>query len=225
LKLILALTTATVLAVALKFFNAGEHLRALLFWIDGLGGWSPLVFILIYVLACLLLLPGSPLTLGAGVLFGVARGTLTVSIASILGATAAFLCGRYFARDWAARAIKQSPKLEALDQAVFVEGWKIVGLLRLSPVFPFSLLNYALGLTSVSLRDFFFASWIGMLPGTLMYVYLGSVIADLGKLDPNRRSKSPLEWALYALGLVATVVVTTYVARLARRALGERIKT
>jgi len=128
-------------------------------------------------------LSGSALTLGAGILFGVLRGSIIVSIAATLGATAAFLIARYVAREWVARKIAAHPKFAAVDQAVASEGWKMVGLIRLSPIFPFSLMNYAFGLTRVSLRDYFFASWIGMLPGTVMYVPL--------KRKPSRKSLMP----------------------------------
>jgi uncharacterized membrane protein YdjX (TVP38/TMEM64 family) len=195
----------------------------LLRWVDGLGNWAPIVFSLIYVLACVLFLPGSLLTLGAGILFGVVRGSIFVSISATLGATAAFLITRYFARDWIERTINANSKLAALNQAIAAEGWKVVGLLRLSPVFPFAFLNYALGLTQVSLRDYFFASWIGTLPGTVMYVYIGSLIGDLGDLGGTRQTKSPLEWELYAVGLAITLGVTIYITRLARKALTKRI--
>ena len=145
-----AIGTLLILAlfiIAARSFDLQNQLRSLLRWIDSLGNWGPLMFILIYILACVLFLPGSLLTLGAGVLFGVMRGAVIVSIASTVGATAAFLVGRLLARDWVAKRIQTAPKFKAIDEAVAVEGWKIVGLLRLSPVFPFSLLNYALGLT------------------------------------------------------------------------------
>src|SRR5690606_28498352 len=111
-----------------------------------------------------LLIPGSALTLGAGALFGVFWGTVYASTGATLGATCAFLIGRYLARDWVAARIARRPAFVAIDRAVAEEGWKIVGLTRLSPIFPFVLLNYAFGLTRVSLRDYVFASWLGMLP-------------------------------------------------------------
>jgi uncharacterized membrane protein YdjX (TVP38/TMEM64 family) len=171
--------------------------------------------------ATVLFLPGSILTLGAGVVFGLARGAVIVSISATLGATAAFLVGRYAARDWVAGKIAGNPKFKAIDEAVAHEGWKIVGLTRLSPVFPFNLLNYAFGLTRVSLWHYVLASWIGMMPGTVMYVYLGSVAGDLAAAG-SRASRTPAEWALYAVGLAATIGVTVYVTRLARRALARR---
>jgi uncharacterized membrane protein YdjX (TVP38/TMEM64 family) len=103
------------------------------------------------------------------------------------------------------------------------EGWKIVLLTRLSPIFPFNLLNYAYGLTRVNLKHYFWASWIGMMPGTVMYVYIGSLAGDLASLGAGTHTRTPAEWVLYGVGLLATVTVTIFVARLARRALAERI--
>ena len=178
---------------------------------------------MLYILACLFFLPGSVLTLGAGAVWGVVGGVPVVSVASTLGATAAFLVGRYFARDSVARRIEGNERFRAIDEAVAREGWKIVGLTRLSPVFPFNLLNYAFGLTRVSLRDYFFASWIGMLPGTVMYVYLGSLAGSLAALGAGQSTRTPAQWALYGVGLAATVAVTVYVTRIARAALAKRV--
>jgi uncharacterized membrane protein YdjX (TVP38/TMEM64 family) len=180
-------------------------------------------FVLLYVLATVLFLPGFILTLGAGVMFGVLKGSAIVSVAATLGATAAFLVGRHLARDWVASRIAGRPRFQAVDQAVAREGWKIVGLVRLSPLFPFNLLNYAFGLTSVSLRDYFWASWVGMLPGTVMYVYIGSLAGDLALIGAEERSRSAAEWALYLVGLAATIAVTFYVTRLARAALAKKV--
>jgi uncharacterized membrane protein YdjX (TVP38/TMEM64 family) len=171
------------------------------------------------------MLPGSILTLGAGAVFGVVHGTLLVSLSSTAGATAAFLVGRYLAREMVARRVAGNHTFRSLDEAVASEGWKIVGLTRLSPVFPFNLLNYAFGLTRVSLRDYVLASWIGMIPGTVMYVYLGSLAGSLAELGAKEggRARTPAEWALYAVGLIATVAVTVVITRTARRALGRRM--
>jgi uncharacterized membrane protein YdjX (TVP38/TMEM64 family) len=211
-----------VLALA-RALDAPTLLRAALERIAGLGMLGPVLFVGLYVAATVLFLPGSILTLGAGVVFGVARGVVVVSVAATLGATAAFLVGRYLARDWVARRIQGNPRFAAIDQAVAREGWKIVGLTRLSPVFPFNLLNYAFGLTRVRLGHYVLASWLGMLPGTLMYVYVGSLAGDLATLGAGARTRTPAEWALYGVGLLATVAVTVHVTRLARRALGRRI--
>lgn len=204
--------------VVFLMFDVLALLRESLAWIEQFGAWGQVLFVVIYTVATLLLIPGSALGLGAGALFGVVRGSLLVSLASTLGATCAFLLGRYLARDWVAKKIEGHASFAAIDRAVAGEGWIIVFLTRLSPIFPFALLNYAYGLTRVSLRDYVLASWIGMMPGTVMYVYLGS-LARAGVADHER---TPTEWALYGVGLLATVAVTVVVTRIARRALVKR---
>ncbi|MGB3514523.1 MAG: TVP38/TMEM64 family protein [Microcoleaceae cyanobacterium] len=221
--LLIIFVIAILLILAQKFFNVQQLLKNALDWIDTLGPWGPIAFITIYILATVLFLPGSLLTLGAGLLFGPISGSIYVSIASTIGATCAFLVGRYLARNWVAKQIEGNEQFKAIDEAVANEGWKIVGLTRLSPIFPFNLLNYAFGLTQVSLRDYFFASWIGMMPGTIMYVYLGSLAGSLATLGTEGRSRTTAEWVLYGVGLVATVAVTIYVTKIARKALQKKI--
>lgn len=198
-------------------------LEAALAWLTGLGAWGPAIFVLLYVGVTVLLLPAVVLTLGAGAVFGVAQGFVAVSVGATLGATAAFLIGRYLAREWVARRVAGSARLGAIDEAVAREGWKIVLLTRLSPAFPFVLLNYAFGLTRVSLRQYVLASWIGMMPGIALYTYIGSLAGDVAAAAAGGRVRSMGEWMLYGLGLLATLAVTIYVTRLARRALDERI--
>jgi uncharacterized membrane protein YdjX (TVP38/TMEM64 family) len=211
------------LLVLAKALNAQALLRSALDWIQALGPWGPVMFVLLYILATVLFLPGSILTLGAGVVFGVLKGAILVSISATLGATAAFFVGRYLARGWVSKQIEGNATFKAIDEAVAHEGWKIVGLTRLSPVFPFNLLNYAFGVTRVSPRDYILASWIGMMPGTLMYVYIGSLAGSLATLGAEQRVRTQTEWALYVVGLLATVAVTLYVTRIARAALRARI--
>jgi uncharacterized membrane protein YdjX (TVP38/TMEM64 family) len=219
----LALWVAAVVAVlaVARYADAPALFPGLLDRIRALGGFAPLAFVLLYVVASLAFLPGFPITLGAGAVLGLAAGAVTVSIGATLGATAAFLTGRYLARDWVTRRIAGHPAFEAIDQAVAREGWKIVGLARLSPAFPFNFLNYAFGLSRVSLRDFFFASWIGMTPGILLYVYIGSLAGNLATAA-GRHARGPLEWTFYAAGFCATLAVTVYVTRVARQALARR---
>lgn len=213
------LAVAGALIAAARYFHVQDVLRQALDWVGQLGPWGPVLFIGLYVVATVLFLPGSVLTLGAGAVFGVVWGSVYVSIASTLGATSAFLVGRYLARDAIARRIGGNARFAAIDGAVAKDGWKIVGLTRLSPVFPFALLNYGFGLTRVKLSHFVLASWIGMMPGTVMYVYLGS----LAKAAAGERTRSTGEWILYGVGLLATVLVTVLVTRLARQALAKRI--
>ena len=218
-KLLLVIILAAALFLLSRHFNVQDLLKSTLEWIRGLGPTGPLVFLGIYVLATVLFVPGSVLTLGAGVVFGLVKGFLIVSISSTLGATCAFLVGRYLARGWVETKIEGNPGFKAIDEAVAREGWKIVGLTRLSPIFPFNLLNYAYGITKVSLRDYFFASWIGMIPGTIMYVYIGAVAGDLATLGGDGGPTSPAQWILRVVGLAATVTVAAYVTRIARKAL------
>jgi uncharacterized membrane protein YdjX (TVP38/TMEM64 family) len=158
--------------------------------------------------------------LGAGFLFGLLWGTVTVSVGSVLGATAAFLVGRFLARDWVAKKVSGKAKFGAIDEAVGEQGFKIVLLTRLSPIFPFNFQNYAYGLTSVRLRDYVLASWIGMIPGTIMYVYFGTTIQKLTQAAQGR-AMSAAEWVFFGVGLVVAVGVTVFITRIARRALRE----
>jgi uncharacterized membrane protein YdjX (TVP38/TMEM64 family) len=196
-----------------------QGLQEALRYVDSLGVWGPVVFVLVYVVACVFLLPGSVLTLGAGALFGLWKGTLLVSVASVSGATVAFLIGRYFARDWAEERLQAFPKFDLINRAVAKDGWKVVLLTRLSPAFPFVIMNYAYGLTRVSFKDYVLASWIGMLPGTVLFVYLGS----LASAGAQAEGKSMAQWLLLGVGLVATIVVTVMITQRARQALNERL--
>jgi uncharacterized membrane protein YdjX (TVP38/TMEM64 family) len=223
-KVLLILAVVAALAVLLALvihFQLAAHLqdfmKSALEWIRELGVWGPVLFVLLYILACVLFIPGSVLTLGAGAVFGVVQGSVLVSLGATFGATAAFLVGRYLVRDRVARRIAWNASFTAIDAAVAAEGWKIVVLTRLSPVFPFNLLNYAFGVTRVSLRDYFFASWIGMIPATLMYVYIGS-LANTGAGGATTG-----QWILKGLGLLATIAVTVLITRIARRALSRRL--
>ncbi len=199
-----------------------ESLQEFLTWVQGLGGWGLAVLALIWIPACLLLIPGSLITLAGGALFGPIEGTLAISLGSTAGACAAFLVGRGVARPWVARQVAASPRFQAIDQAIAAQGFKIVLLLRLSPIFPFNLLNYALALTRVSFRDYLLASWLGMLPGTVMYVYIGSTVRELAAVF-TRQERTLGEQFFFFAGLALTVVATVYITRLAKRALDRAI--
>lgn len=190
-----------------------------LIWIADLGVWGAIAFIMLYAVATVSFFPGSLLTLGAGVVFGVFLGSIYVFLGAVIGSTAAFLIGRYLARDWVAQKIATNHKFQAIDQAVGKAGLKIVILTRLSPLFPFILLNYAYGITQVSLKDYAIGS-LGMIPGTVTYVYLGSLAGSLAKIGTQTQSSNPLlQWAMRIIGLGATVAVTMYLTQIARRAL------
>lgn len=213
------LLAAGLLVVGWRLLPLQPGLRQTLETLRGLGPWGPVLFILLYAIAAVLLVPGSVLTLGAGAVFGVVWGSVYASIAATLGATTAFLVGRHWAREWVARRLEAHPRLAAIDQAVAEAGWRIVGLTRLSPVFPYTLLNYAFGLTRVKLGHYVLASWIGMLPGTVLYVYLGALAGEAAE----GRWQASAERGFYAVGGLATLLVTVVLTRIARRALVRRL--
>jgi len=204
-------------------FNPQDLLRNALQWVDGLGAVGAIAFILIYIVATVAFLPGSILTLGAGVVFGVVLGSIYVFIGATIGAALAFLVGRYVARGWISKKIAGNDKFSAIDKAVGKEGLKIVLLTRLSPIFPFNLLNYGLGVTGVSFKDYVLGS-VGMIPGTIMYVYLGSLAGNIATIGGADQPSNPtITWAIRIIGFIATVVVTLYVTKVARKALDESI--
>jgi uncharacterized membrane protein YdjX (TVP38/TMEM64 family) len=201
--------------------NPQQYLQNALVQIQNLGLVGALAFIFLYMLATVAFLPGSILTLGAGAIFGVVLGSLYVFIGATLGATLAFLIGRYLARGWVAKKIEGNKNFAAIDKAVGKEGLKIVLLTRLSPLFPFILLNYVYGITGVSLKDYFFGS-VGMIPGTVTYVYFGSIAGNLALLGAQEKTSNPaLEWTIRTIGLVAAIAVTFYITHIARKALNE----
>jgi uncharacterized membrane protein YdjX (TVP38/TMEM64 family) len=203
-----------------------DRLRPALDWVHELGAWGLVVTAVAYIPAAVVgVPPASLLTVAAGSLYGVFPATVVVSLSSTFAATLAFLLGRTLARDWVAARVARRPLFWALDFAVAEQGFKIVLLTRLSPLFPYFLLNYAFGLTRVSLGRYVLASWIGMLPGTLMYVYLGASVGEVADLLSGRpRPTEIMETVLWWTGLAATVVVTLLVARQARRELKRALE-
>ena len=203
-----------------------DILRDSLSWVQALGPIAPIGFILIYNLATVLFVPGLILTLGGGVLFGLGFGTVYVFIAATLGATIAFGIGRNFARSWVTEKMVGYPKFGAIDAAVAKNGFKIVLLTRLSPLFPFNILNYAFGITQVSFKDYVLGS-IGMIPGTILYVYIGSLIGNIAligttnRLDPETEQ---LQWIAKIIGFIVTIGVTIYITRIAQKALDQTIE-
>jgi uncharacterized membrane protein YdjX (TVP38/TMEM64 family) len=221
------LAAAALLLAALALWHArGElsrELQELASGVRELGAWGPLAFIAGYAVAVVAFVPALPLTLAGGAIFGPLAGAAYVFAAASLGACGAFLVARHAARGRVERRIAGSPRFAAVDRAIADQGLRIAFLLRLSPVFPFSLLNYVLGLTRVRFPDYALAC-LGMLPATAAYAYLGSLIGDLAGLGapPAADPASPwLRRGLSALGVVATLAVVALLARIARRALAE----
>ena len=204
-------------------FSIQQLIQNTLIQIENLGPWGPVALIVVYVVATVAFISGGLLTLGAGALFGLGKGALCAFIGASLGATAAFLVGRYLARGWVTKKIEGNNTFKAIDEAVGDEGFKIVSLTRLSPVFPFVLLNYAFGITSVSLRDYVLG-FIGMIPGTFLYTYIGATAGGLAQVFAGGSgSKSPAEIALLVVGLIATFIVTIIITRIARKALDSKL--
>lgn len=208
-----------VLGIVLLGRAVGGYLPAFVGWVDAQGPWGPALFIAGYVLATVAAIPGSLLTLGAGAIFGLIGGIAYVFVGAVLGSSLAFLIARYLARPAVERRVASDRRFEQIDAAVAKEGLKIVFLLRLSPLLPYNALNYALGLTRVRFRDFLLASF-GMLPGTLLYVYSGRVAGDLAALAGGAGvERGSGYYAVLGLGLLATVLVSVWIARIARNAL------
>lgn len=214
---LLGLLCLAAFAAALWWVRKSGLFNQALQWIESLGPWAPAMFILLYVAVAVLLVPASILTFGAGVIFGMTYGSVYVLIAANIASLFAFLTGRHFAREWVERKLGSNPKFKALDEAVAREGWKIVALVRLAPVFPFGLMSYGFGITRIPFWHYFFATFC-MIPGTLMYIYFGSLVGDLAGLEKGVKSPPWVRWTI----LVLAIIVTTYVARFARRALAKK---
>jgi uncharacterized membrane protein YdjX (TVP38/TMEM64 family) len=176
------------------------------------GGWAPILFLLLYALATVVFVPGSVLTVAGGALFGPIWGTLWNLTGATLGATLAFVIARYVASDWVAARIGE--RLGRLMRGVEEEGWRFVALVRLVPLFPFNLMNYAPGLTRIRLREYVITSFVCMAPGALAYTYLGYAGREAASGQAGVIGK-----ALLALALLAAVA---FLARVVRRVKGRR---
>ncbi|MBW3535099.1 MAG: TVP38/TMEM64 family protein [Gemmatimonadetes bacterium] len=216
---------AAVLALVAVLLWAGRQgadaLPRILEAVRDLGPWAAVAFIGLYAAATVAWVPGSILTLAAGALFGLLRGTAYTLMGATLGCALAFLVARHVARSAVERRLGGSPRLRAVDEAIGRQGAKVVLLLRLSPVFPFNALNYALGLTRVPFRRYVAASAVGMVPGTFLYVYAGHAAGQVAAGVTGAAPRGPGYWALLTVGLLATVAVTVLITRSARRALAR----
>lgn len=206
------------LIVAVRLLPVATWLRSFSAWAGNLGAFGFILFVVVYALATVLFLPGWPLTIGVGLAFGLIEGTAAVSLGSIIGASLAFLIARFFARDQIEKLTARNERFANIDRAIGRDGAKLIFLLRLSPVVPFNLSNYFYGITAVRFWPYFFASWSGMLPGTVLYVYLGTI----GKAATSGGGQSVWKWIALGAGLLATLVVTIWVSRIAKRALASK---
>src|SRR5216110_4013069 len=218
---VLALIAIVVaLFLAMKFLPAREWLRNFNDWVGQMGVAGIFIFIGVYAVATVLLAPGVILTIGAGFAFGLWKGFLAVSAGSTFGAALAFLVARSIARDRIEAMAKGNDRFQRIDSAISEQGAKIIFLLRLSPVIPFNLSNYFYGLTAVKFWPYVFASWIGMMPATFLYVFIGTT----GKAAVSAAGGEAMKhgwqyWTFVSLGLAATIVVIIWVTKIARDAL------
>lgn len=200
-----------------SFLPIAEWLKRFTNWIRHLGLAGAFIFVGAYALGAILFLPGSIFTIAAGLVYGIVGGTAVALAGATLGAALAFLVARYLMRRGIEKFAEKNKRFGAIDKAIGEQGWKIVGLLRLSPLIPFNLSNYFYGVTSIGFWPYVLASCVGMLPGTLLYAYLGA-IGQAG-LSGGKKGHSPLEWAFLGLGLLATIAVSVFVSRVAKNAL------
>jgi len=189
----------------------------LLDWVEELEGWGLLFYFFLYVAVVILLVPGFLFTLGAGFLFGFMLGGAVVVGALAAGSGGAFLLARYVFGENLTRIFRENPKVRLLNEGLEEEGWKIVLVSRFSPIFPFKLSNYFFGLTRIPFWQFFFANFVGVLPLTLLNVYIGSLAAEMVEL--TQREAQPWEWIIYVGGLLAAVGVLFLIFRMVARAM------
>ncbi|RMG59188.1 MAG: TVP38/TMEM64 family protein [Deltaproteobacteria bacterium] len=213
-KVLLLLALIVALIVVGRAFNLGEKLAALKDWIGGLGPLGPIVYVLLYVAAVVLAIPGSAITIAGGALFGAVTGTILVSVGSTIGAGLAFLIARYLARDAVSSWLEKNEKFQKLDRLTEEKGAVIVAITRLVPLFPFNLLNYGFGLTRVRFGTYLFWSWLCMLPGTVFYVAGADAVA-------KTLSSGKVPWKLLG-AVIAAGVILFFLVKRARKKLEEK---
>ncbi|MDQ6923476.1 MAG: TVP38/TMEM64 family protein [Pseudomonadota bacterium] len=194
-----------------------EWVGSLRAWIADMGPWGAVIFAGVYVVATVLLVPVSVLTIVAGLAFGLGRGFALVVVSATIGATLAFLVSRYLVHDRVKILVENRPRFKAVNEAVSKEGWKIVALLRLSPLVPFNLQNYFYGITDIKLLHYVPATFVGIMPGTMLYVYLGAA-----GTTASGEEHGPLEWGFFAAGLIATLMVVCWVTKKAKEILAQK---
>jgi len=222
-KLLGAAAVLAALVVGARFLPLAHWTIQLVALIRESGAWGVLLFVAVYAVSTVALLPGSVLTMLAGFVYGPVYGLLVVVPAALLGATSAFLLGRTVLRDWVRRKMAQSPRTKALDQAIDRDAFKLVLLRRLSPLVPFNVLNYALSLSGISLGRFVLATLIGEIPGGWLYVYLGSLVTTAAQLSSGSAPQTPLRTFFYVAGFIATIAAAVVSGRIAKRALAGTI--
>ena len=220
-RLVVLIAIVVALFLAMRFLPVREWLTNFNDWVGQMGVLGIFIFIGVYALATILLAPGSILTIGAGFAFGLWKGFFAVSGGATLGAALAFLVARFIARAKIQAIAHRNEKFREVDSAIGKQGAKLIFLLRLSPVIPFNLSNYFYGLTGVRFWPYVLASWIGMMPGTFLYVYIGTAgKAAVAAASGGEAMKHGWQyWTVLGVGLAATLAVTIWVTKIARGAL------
>jgi uncharacterized membrane protein YdjX (TVP38/TMEM64 family) len=212
-KTVAAVALLVGLVIAVRLLPVGAWIESFQAWVKGLGPVGYIVYVLAYVLACVTFVPASPLTLGAGAIFGFVEGTIVVIIGATLGATASFLLGRTILRRRIEAMAANNPKFRALDRAIAREGGKIVFLVRLAPVFPFAYINFVFGLTGVRTLAYIVATFFGIMPATIAFVYIADAATRTATSDMDST-----RLAINIAGVVVAIAVTAFVTRVALRA-------
>ncbi len=208
--------------VTLSFFIPyGDVLNNIIVECRALGIYGIMIFIVVYALLCIALAPGSIITMAVGAVYGFGIGYVVVTLGSLLAATLSFLIGKFLFHNAISNWLIKYPRIKLIQNAISKKGLIIVFLMRLSPLFPFAISNYAFSLTDISFKNYFFISWVGMIPGTVLYVYLGVLSTSLIQTDVALQGKT----ALMVAGLCATVLLSWFIAKIARSALYSQLDT
>jgi len=223
IRIAILLLAIIAIVVAVVVFKVQRYLPAFLELIAKLGIWGKIIFVVVYIVATVCFIPGSALTLGGGFLFGLYWGIFLVWVGATTGCTLAFLLGRTALRSWIEKKVDQYPAFKAVDAAIAAQGWKIVLLVRLAPILPFNLLNYGLALTKISLLHYVLASAVGMLPGTALYVYIGSLAKDLSQAAAGGLVKPVQQIVIWVVSGVIIIVVVVFVTIIAKRAINKAL--
>lgn len=210
-------------AIVFVIFDVQGYLLNALAWVEAQGAWGPLIVFAMVVVAVIFILPGVVFTLGSGFLFGVVVGSTVIILATTLGAAIAFLIARYFFNDGVTNYLRHHERLAVIQRELAGQGWKVVMLTRLVPFFPFKLSNYFFGVTDFTFRGFVLGTFLGIIPYSVLNVYIGSLASDLANIGHGERSRTTLEWIVYALGFLAALIAVFQLTRIARQALAKYI--
>lgn len=195
----------------------------LIAWLQTMGSLGPALFASVFILATLLLFPASPLAMLAGYLYGPLTGSVATSFAGLMSAVLAFLISRYLAGERMTAWLLGYPRAQAVNTAVSDDGFRVVFLLRLASILPFIPLSYLLGMSRMSIRQYVLATWTGLLPGTVLYVFTGSLVSEVSQLSESGETVSHITWALTIAGGIVVIITLTMIARRARRVLNQKV--